>query len=93
VKKSRPGAYKLGEAPRYERRELTRYHGRRLHDLRRLFSQLANDRGATTEMVMAALRHANPRQTSDHKRRRAKGEVAEMVGASLLEKRRAGRVK
>ncbi|HEU4629836.1 MAG TPA: hypothetical protein VFS08_08810 [Gemmatimonadaceae bacterium] len=85
VAKPGPGPYRRGEAPRTERREMTRYEGPRLHDLRHLFSQLADDRGATTEMVMAALRHTNPRQTSDYKRRRAKGEVAELVGAALLE--------
>lgn len=83
VKKSKPGPYKRGEAPKCELREVTRYEGPRLHDLRHLFSQIADDKGATTEMVQAALRHANARQTSDYKRRRAKGEVAELVGDVL----------
>lgn len=82
-RKVKPGPYKHGESPKYELREVTRYEGPRLHDLRHLFSQIADDKGATTEMVQAALRHANARQTSVYKRRRAKGEVAELVGDVL----------
>ncbi|MDQ6633843.1 MAG: hypothetical protein M3Z10_03690 [Gemmatimonadota bacterium] len=93
VKKAKPGRYKRGESPKYELREVSRYEGPRLHDLRHLFSQIADDQGATTEMVQAALRHTNSRQTSDYKRRRAKGEVAKLVGdilAAANEMRRIG---
>jgi hypothetical protein len=33
---------------------------------------------------MGALRHSNPAQTREYKRRRAAGEVARMVGNQLL---------
>lgn len=60
----------------------------RLHDLRHFYSQLADEAGASTEMVMAALRHSNPATTRGYKTRKVKGEVARMVGSALT--RRAG---
>lgn len=61
----------------------------RLHDLRHFFSQLADAAGASTEMVMAALRHTNPATTRGYKTRKDKGEVARMVGHALTQ-RKAG---
>jgi integrase len=84
VKKATPGPYKAGEQPRYEKREMTRYSGPRLHDLRHLYAQLADEEGATDTQVMVALRHTNPTQTREYKKRKAKGEVAKMVGNQLL---------
>ena len=60
----------------------------RLHDLRHFYSQLADEAGASTEQVMAALRHSNPATTRGYKTRKVKGEVARMVGGALT--RRAG---
>ena len=61
----------------------------RLHDLRHFYSQLADEAGASTEMVMAALRHSNPATTRGYKTRKVKGEVARMVGSALT-RRKAG---
>ena len=63
--------------------------GLRLHDLRHFYSQLADQAGASTEMVMAALRHSNPATTRGYKMRKVKGEVARMVGTALT-RRKAG---
>ena len=59
----------------------------RLHDLRHFFSQLADEAGASTEMVMAALRHTNPATTRGYKTRKDKGEVARMVGRALTQRK------
>lgn len=66
-----------------------RYTGPRLHDLRHLYAQLASDEGAPTAKVQAALRHADPKMTRRYEMRRAKGEVARLVGRALA----AGSVK
>jgi integrase len=66
------------------RSSVTRYKGPTLHDLRHLYAQLADEEGATDTQVMGALRHSNPAQTREYKRRRAAGEVARMVGNQLL---------
>lgn len=73
-----------GEQLQFTQVERTRYHGPTLHDLRHLYAQLADEEGATDTQVMGALRHSNPAQTREYKRRRAAGEVARMVGNQLL---------
>jgi integrase len=55
----------------------------RLHDLRHFYAQIADLGGATTESVMAALRHTNPATTRGYKMRKVKGEVARLVGRAL----------
>lgn len=87
VPRATSGPYRKDEQPEIREVEITRYVGPRLHDLRHLFGQLADAMGATTEMVQVALRHTNPRQSSDYKRRQAQKEVAELVGAALLQRR------
>lgn len=87
VPRATSGPYRKDEKPEIRTVEITRYMGPRLHDLRHLFGQLADAKGATTEMVMAQLRHTNLQQSSDYKRRQAQREVAELVGAALLERR------
>jgi integrase len=61
----------------------------RIHDLRHFFAQIADVQGATTESVMAALRHTNPATTRGYKMRQVRGEVARLVGDALI-KRRVG---
>jgi len=55
----------------------------RVHDLRRLFAQLASDAGAPTAQVQAALRHANPAMTRRYEMKVAKREVGQLVGKAL----------
>jgi integrase len=55
----------------------------RLHDLRHFYAQIADAEGASTEMVMAALRHTNPAMTRNYKTRQVRGEVSRMVGRGL----------
>lgn len=74
------------EQLQYTNVERTRYRGPTLHDLRHLYAQLADEEGATDTQVMGALRHSNPAQTREYKRRRAAGEVARMVGNQLLKR-------
>jgi hypothetical protein len=64
-------------------REARRYTGLRIYDLRHVFAQLASDAGAPTAKVQAALRHANPAMTRRYEMRKAKGEVARLVGRAL----------
>jgi hypothetical protein len=84
VKRATSGPYRAGEQPVYREVEITRYSGPRLHDLRHLYAQIADEAGLTTETVMAGLRHTNPKQTSDYKRRAAAREVATVVGRGLV---------
>jgi integrase len=84
VKRATSGPYRTGETPQFREVEVTRYKGPTLHDLRHLYAQLADEEGATDTQVMGALRHSNPAQTREYKRRRAAGEVARMVGNQLL---------
>jgi integrase len=94
VKRATSGPYRAGEQPEYREVEITRYAGPRLHDLRHLYAQIADEAGLTTETVMAGLRHTNPKQTSDYKRRAAAREVGTIVGRNLVaampSRRRAG---
>lgn len=55
----------------------------RVHDLRRLFAQLASDAGAPTAQVQAALRHANPAMTRRYELQSAKRDVGRLVGKAL----------
>jgi integrase len=64
-------------------RPAMKYTGLRLHDLRHLYAQLASDQGAPTAKVQAALRHADPKMTRRYEMRRAKGDVARLVGKAL----------
>jgi integrase len=64
-------------------RPATRYAGLRIHDLRHVFAQVASDAGAPTAKVQAALRHSDPAMTRRYEMRRAKGEVAQLVGRAL----------
>lgn len=84
VKRATSGPYRKGEIPEYQTVEITRYKGPRLHDLRHLYAQIADAAGLSNETVMAGLRHTNPKQTSDYKRRKAAREVANVVGRGLL---------
>lgn len=84
VKRATSGPYRAGEQPTYHDVEVTRYTGPRLHDLRHLYAQIADKAGLTTETVMAGLRHTNPKQTSDYKRRAAAHEVGMIVGRDLV---------
>jgi integrase len=84
LKRATSGPYRTGETPQFREVEVTRYKGPTLHDLRHLYAQLADEEGATDTQVMGALRHSNPAQTREYKRRRAAGEVARMVGNQLL---------
>lgn len=84
VKRATSGPYRSGESPIYREVEIMRYSGPRLHDLRHLYAQIADEAGLTTETVMAGLRHTNPKQTSDYKRRAAAREVATVVGRGLV---------
>ena len=65
------------------KREAKRYSGLRIHDLRHLYGQLASDAGAPTAKIQVALRHADPKMTRRYEMRRAKGEVAQLVGREL----------
>lgn len=93
VPRATSGPYRKGESPEYRDVEITRYKGPRLHDLRHLFAQVADAEGLSTETVQAALRHTNPKQTSDYKRRAAARECAAVVGRGLLAAMPGRRVK
>jgi len=84
VAKATSGPYRKGEEPQYELREVTRYSGPRIHDLRHLFAQIADRAGLSAETVMSALRHTNPKQSMEYKRRAAAREVAAVVGKGLV---------
>jgi integrase len=60
----------------------------RIHDLRHVFAQLADEAGCTAEQTMVAMRHTNPAMTRAYKQRRDKGEVANAVGLQLLKGRK-----
>ena len=55
----------------------------RLHDLRHFMAQIASDQGAATPLIQAALRHRDPSMTRRYEMRKAKGEVARLVGRAL----------
>ena len=55
----------------------------RLHDLRHFMAQVASDQGASTPLIQAALRHRDPSMTRRYEMRKAKGEVARLVGRAL----------
>lgn len=84
MKRQTSGPYRANEKPEFRQVEITRYKGPRLHDLRHLFAQIADAEGLSAETVMAALRHTNPKQTSDYKRRAAARETAIVAGRGLL---------
>ena len=72
-------------------RPAMRYTGLRLHDLRHLYAQLASDEGAPTAKVQAALRHADPKMTCRYEMRRAKDDVARLVGRALANSRKTAK--
>ena len=55
----------------------------RLHDLRHFMAQLASDAGAPTALIQAAMRHRDPSMTRRYEMRKAKGEVARLVGQAF----------
>jgi integrase len=55
----------------------------RLHDLRHLFAQVADEEGATLIEVQSALRHADPAMAARYGRRRDSGRVGQLVGNRL----------
>ena len=62
----------------------------RLHDLRHFMAQLASDEGAPTALIQAALRHRDPSMTRRYEMRKAKGEVARLVGQAFKRGQAAG---
>jgi integrase len=57
----------------------------RLHDLRHFYAQQADEGGASTVSVMAALRHTNPAMTRNYATRKERGAVANVVGLRILQ--------
>lgn len=55
----------------------------RLHDLRHFMAQVASDAGAPTALIQAAMRHRDPGMTRRYEMRKAKGEVARLVGSAF----------
>ena len=55
----------------------------RLHDLRHFMAQVASNEGAATPLIQAALRHRDPSMTRRYEMRKAKGEVARLVGRAF----------
>lgn len=58
----------------------------RLHDLRHFMAQLASDAGAPTALIQAAMRHRDPSMTRRYEMRKAKGEVARLVGRAFRDR-------
>jgi integrase-like protein len=55
----------------------------RLHDLCHFMAQVASDEGAATPLIQAAGRHRDPSMTRRYEMRKAKGEVARLVGRAF----------
>lgn len=56
----------------------------RLHDIRHLYGQVADEAGYTAESVAVALRHDDVKQSSGYKQRQVAREVAETVARGLV---------
>lgn len=70
---------------RVERREVLRYEGLHIHDLRHCTGQWAIDAGVDESKVQAQLRHETASQTRDYVIRNASGEVSRALAGVLLQ--------